>query len=75
MLDAGLTGDGRVGLPDYIRNNRYVVEIDKNNGLVFENNLCFFKCLAMRLDCLCDLGNTNEAGRRQRRCGCRVSGS
>ena len=29
LLGAGLVGDGRVGLPDYIRNNRYVVGMDK----------------------------------------------
>ena len=34
--------------------------------------MCFFRCSAMRLDCLCDLGNTNEVGRRQKRCGCRI---
>ena len=60
LLGAGLIGDGRVSLPDYIRNNRYVVRIDKNNGQVFEDHLCFFRCLAMQLDCLCDLGDTGE---------------
>ena len=72
LLGAELIGDRRVGLPDYIRNNRYVVGIDKSNRQVFKDNLCFFKCLLMRLDCLCDLGNTNEVGRRQIRCRCRI---
>lgn len=34
----------------------------------------FFRCLTMRLDCLCDLDHTDEAGRRQRQCGCMVKG-
>ena len=42
FLSAGLIGDGRVDLPDNIRNNRYVVDMDKSNGRVFENKLCFF---------------------------------
>ena len=74
LLGAGLIGDRRVGLPDYICNSRYVVRMDKNNGRVFEYNMCFVRCLAMRLDCLRDLGNTNEVDRKQRRCGCRVQG-
>ena len=74
LLSAGLVGDGRVDLPDYIRNNRYVVGMDKNNGQAFEDNLCFFRCLAMRLDCLCDLGDTSEPGKRRRRCMCKVQG-
>ena len=74
LLGAGLIGDGRVSLPDYIRNNRYVVRIDKNNGQVFEDNLCFFRCLAMQLDCLCDLGDTGEVDNRQRQCLCKVQG-
>ena len=74
LLGAGLIGDTRVGLPDYISNYRYVVGMDKNNGRVFEDNLCFFRCLAMRLDCLCYLGDTGEVGKRQRRCVCKVQG-
>ena len=42
LLSAGLIGDGRVDLPDNIRNNRYVVDMDKSNGRVFENKLCSF---------------------------------
>ena len=42
LLSAGLIGDGRVDLPDNIRNNRFVVDMDKSNGRVFENKLCFF---------------------------------
>ena len=72
LLGAELIGDRRVDLPDYIHNNRYVVGMNKCNRQVFKDNLCFFKCLLMRLDCLCDLGNTNEVGRRQKRCGCRI---
>ena len=41
-LGAGLIGDVRVNLPDYLRNNRYVEGMDKSNGRVFESNLCFF---------------------------------
>ena len=74
LLGAGLIGDGRVSLPDYIRNNRYVVRMDRNNGRVFEDNRCFFRCLAMQLDCLCDLGDTGEVDKRQRRCVCKVQG-
>ena len=73
-MDAGLIGDGRVGLPNYIRNNRYVVGMDKNNGRVFEDNLCLLRCLAMRLDCLCDLDDTGEVGKRQRQCVCKAQG-
>ena len=72
LLGVGLIGDGRVGLPDYIRNNRYVMGMDKNNGRLFGDNLCFFRCLAMRLDCLCDLGDSGEVGKR--RCVCKVQG-
>ena len=42
LLSAGLIGDGRVDLPDNIRNNRFVVDMDKSNGRVFENKLCSF---------------------------------
>ena len=41
---------------------------------LFVDNLCFFRCLAMRLDCLCDLGDTGELGKRRRRCVCKVQG-
>ena len=61
-------------MPDYIRSNRYVVEMDKNYGRVFEDNLCFFRCLAMQLDCLSDLDSTGEVGKRQRRCVCKAQG-
>ena len=73
LLGDGLIEDGWVGLPDYIcKNNRYAVGMDPNNGQVFKENLCSFSCLTMRLDCLCNLGNTNEVSRRQRQCGSRV---
>ena len=42
LLDVGLIGDGRVDLPNYIHNNRYIVRMDKSNGRVFEDKLCFF---------------------------------
>ena len=74
LLGAGLIGDGWIGLPDYIRSNRYVVGMNKNDGRLFEDNLCFFRCLAMQLDCLCDLGDTGEVDKRQRRCVCKVQG-
>ena len=63
LQSAGLIRDGMLKLPDYIRNNIYVVGMDKSNKQVFEDNLCLFCCLTMCLDCVCDLGNTNETGR------------
>ena len=42
LQSAGLIRDGMLKLPDYIRNNIYVVGMDKSNKQVFEDNLCFF---------------------------------
>ena len=55
MLGAGLVENARVSLLSYMRNNRYVVGMGKNNRRVFNDNLCFFTFLAMGLDCICDL--------------------
>ena len=38
-----------------LRNNRYVVSMDKSNGWVFKYNLCFFCCVATSLDCMWNL--------------------
>ena len=40
-MGAGLIGGGRIDLPDYMHDNRYMVGIEKNNRRVFEDNLCF----------------------------------
>ena len=34
-------------LPDYIKNNRYGLEKDKNHTYRYKDHLCFFRCLAM----------------------------
>ena len=36
-------------LPDYIKNNRYVIalEKDENTAKIYKDHLCFFRCLAI----------------------------
>ena len=41
LMGAGLIGGGRIDLPDYMRDNRFMVGMEKNNRRVFEDNLCF----------------------------------
>lgn len=51
----GMSKIGAPGsLPDYISNHKAVISLNKNRrGEVYEDNMCFFRCLAMRLDCTC----------------------
>ena len=66
LLGAGLIGDRRVDLPDYIHNNRYVVGMDKEMSEWLRATYVSFRCFPMRLNCPCDLSNTKEVSRRQR---------
>jgi hypothetical protein len=54
-----LTDTIRVGapgkLPAYVKNNRSILSLTTNNrtGKAYTDNLCFFRCLALTLDCTC----------------------
>ena len=41
------------GLPNYLLNNKSLLAIDKCRGKIYDDNLCFFRCLALSLGCRC----------------------
>ena len=41
------------GLPSFLLNNKSLIAMDKCRGKVYTDNLCFFRCLAISLDCRC----------------------
>jgi hypothetical protein len=47
-------GYSAVEVPAWLLKNRFVVCMDKRNGVTYEDNLCFFRCLALFLDCQCE---------------------
>jgi len=40
-------GDGKVSLPSHLVRNRHLVAMDKKDGVAYEDNLCFFRCLSV----------------------------
>lgn len=62
ILAMGKIGKPVTPLPNYILTNRAVIALEKKrNGRPFNDSLCFFRCLAMALDCSCTV-------KRQCRC-------
>ena len=62
-----MDGAPRVGcqtpsLPSHILDNRALLAMDKRNGVPYNDQLCFFRCLAVSLDCRCP---------PSKRCACR----
>ena len=41
------------GLPDYLVNSKSLLAMDRDRGKVYDDNLCFFRCLAVSLGCRC----------------------
>ena len=42
-------------LPTYVKRNRHLLSLltDAKSGKAYKDKLCFFRCLAVRLDCVC----------------------
>ena len=41
-----------IDLPDYVKNNKAVVGLEKDgHGVIYRNNLCLFRCLALHKGC------------------------
>lgn len=54
LLDVAKIG-APIDLPNYVKRNRSVVSLTRFPGhrVAYEDNLCFFRCLAMYSKCLC----------------------
>ena len=40
-----------INLPDYVKNNKAIVRLDKDShGVIYRDNLCLFRCLALHLE-------------------------
>lgn len=54
-----ILGMGKIGhptvLPDYISNHKAILSMNQNlrHGGLYEDNLCFFRCLSVKLLCKC----------------------
>ena len=63
VYSSKLLGMGKVGrvdgdMPDYILRNRHLVSLNKcaRTGKPYTDNLCFFRCLSLVVDCQCMAG-------------------
>ncbi len=58
LLGMGKVGCDDGGMPAYILNNRHVLTLHKRprTGKPYTDNLCFFRCLSVILDCRCTGG-------------------
>ena len=65
MVGISRVGDS-VDLPRHIKRNRSIVSLatDGKTGKKFEDKLCFFRCLAIKIDCQCPVNRCKCSGAR-----------
>ena len=73
LLDMGKIGKAPSQLPAYIVKNKSILSMNKRGGVVYNDNLCFFRCLAMVLDCTCKQSACKcEVGKLQNKRVCQL---